>query len=60
MAVSARPLNSKHRLQNSKDFGQRRVSQASQMFDEAISIDCPQLISHHVPILAVESAAHTK
>jgi len=60
MAVSARPLNSKHCLQNTKDFAQRRVGQASQTFDEAISIDGPQLISHHVPILAFESAAHTE
>ena len=60
MAVLARPLHSKHRLQNTKDFAQRGVGQASQTFDEVISIDGPQLISHHVPILAVESAAHTK
>jgi hypothetical protein len=60
MAVSARPLHNEHRLQNTKDFAQRCVGQASQTFDEAISIDGPQLISHHVPILAIESAAHTK
>jgi hypothetical protein len=60
MAVLARPLHSKHSLQNTKEFSQRCVGQTSQTFDEAISIDCPQLISHHVPILAVESAAHTK
>jgi len=60
MAVLARPLHSKHSLQNTKEFSQRCVGQTSQTFDEAISIDYPQLISHHVPILAVESAAHTK
>ena len=60
MAVLARPLHSKHSLQNTKKFSQRCVGQTSQTFDEAIFIDCPQLISHHVPILAVESAAHPK
>jgi hypothetical protein len=60
MAVSARPLHSTYSLQNTKHFAQRGVGQASQTFDEVISIDGPQLISRHVPILAIESAAHTK
>jgi hypothetical protein len=60
MAGFARPLHSKQSLQNAKEFSQRCVGQTTQTLDEAISIDCSHLISHHVPILAIESAAQTK
>ena len=60
MAVLAKPLHSKHRLQNIEDFIERDIGQAPQALDEAISIDCPQLISHNVALLSVDFAAHTK
>jgi len=60
MAVLARLLHSKHSLQNTKNFNQRGFGQNSQTFNQAISIDCPQLIRHHVTIFVGKLATYTK
>lgn len=60
MVMLARPLHSKHILQNTQEFVERNVRHAPQALDKAFSINSPHLISHDVAVLPLESAAHTK
>ena len=60
MAVLARLLHRKHSLQNTKHINQGGIGQNPQTFNQTISIDYPQLISHHVAIFVVKSVRYTK
>lgn len=60
MALLARPLHSKHGLQNTEDLNQRVMGQNPQTLNQAISIDCSHLISHHVTLLSIKQATYAK
>jgi len=60
MAVLARPLYSKHSLQNIEHLQQRVIGQYTQVLNQAISIDSPELISNHVSILIIKTAKYAK
>jgi hypothetical protein len=51
---------SKHGLQNTKDLNKCVIRQSPQPLYQAISVDRPKLISHHVAILAIKSTTHPK
>ena len=60
MAVLARPLHSKHSLQNPEHLDQRVIAQDTQVLNQAISIDSPELISNHMTIFIVKSVTYPK
>lgn len=60
MAGLARLLHGKHSLQNAKNFNQRGFGQNTQTNNQAISVDCPQLIRHHVAVFVGKTATNTK
>jgi len=51
-------LNSKHSLQNTKNFYQRGIRQNPQAFNQTLPIDCLQLISNHMTGLRASWTAH--
>lgn len=60
MAVRTRLLHSKHRLQNAEHLIQCAIGENAQALDQPISIDSPDLIKNHVPILALKATTHTE
>ena len=60
MAGLVGSLLSKHGLQNAKDLNKRVIRQSPQPLYQAISVDSPELISHHVAIFAIKSTTHPK
>ena len=60
MAVLARPLHSKHSLQNPEHLDQCVIAQDTQVLNQAISIDSPVLISNHMTIFIVKSVTYPK
>ena len=60
MAVLARLLHSEHRLKNTKQLIYCSLGQTPQSLDKTVYIYSSQLISHHVTVLALKPAPHTK
>ena len=56
----ARPLNSKHGLQNPEQLDKRVFVQNAQSLNHPISINSPELISNHVTILIIKLATYAE
>jgi hypothetical protein len=60
MAVLARPVQSKHRLQNTQQLIQCGLRQTPNALNKTIPINSPQLISYNMAIFAIKLASHAK
>ena len=56
----ARPLHSKHGLQNPEQLNKRVFVQNAQSPNQLISIDSPELISNHVIVLMIKLATYAE
>jgi hypothetical protein len=60
MAKLARPLHSKHRLQNAQKLFLRSLRQTPQASDKSIPIYNPQLFGYNVAVFAIKPTKHRK
>lgn len=60
MAVLARLLHSKHRLENTQQLIERGIRQSPQMLGETFPVYSSQLISHNLTVFPVKRTTHTK
>ncbi len=56
----ARPLHSKHSLQNNEQLNKRVFVQNAQSPNQPISIDSPELISNNVTVLIIKLATYAE
>jgi hypothetical protein len=56
----ARPLHSKHSLQDTEQLNKGGFVKNAQSLDQPISIDSPELISNHVTVLIIKLATYAE